>query len=131
MSTVTTSRETRREKPTDRHDGTGPRGRSAAGRILRRVFRDVPFGFAVRLWNGERIHLGPSGEPFTLVFRKRETFRRLVLRPDTLRFALAFVDGDLDVEGDLFTALRLANRIEALRLGVGDRLAILAALAAT
>lgn len=130
MSTVTTSRETRCEQPADRHGAIGPHGRSVAEGILRRVFRDVPFGFAVRLWDGERIHLGPSGEPFTLVFRKRETFRRLVLRPDTLRFALAFADGELDVEGDLFTALRLANRIETLRLGVGDRLAILAALVA-
>jgi cyclopropane-fatty-acyl-phospholipid synthase len=93
------------------------------------VFREVPFGFAVRLWNGAQIHLGPKGEPFTLVFRNREIFRRLVLRPNTLRFAVAFADGDIDVEGDLFTALRLANRVEALRLGLRDRLAILVALA--
>lgn len=130
MSAVTRSPEMRPERSTDRHDTAGPRGRSAASKILCRVFRDVPFGFAVRLWNGERVHLGPSGEPFTLVFRKRKTFRRLVMRPNTLRFALAFADGEIDVEGDLFTALRLANRIEALRLGVGDRLAIVAALAA-
>lgn len=130
MSAVTTSEERRREEPANLHDAVGPRSRSAASRILYRIFHNVPFGFAVRLWSGERIHLGPSGEPFTLVFRKREAFRRLVLRPNTLRFALAFADGDLDVEGDLFAAILLADRIEALHLGWGDRLAILATLAA-
>jgi hypothetical protein len=103
--------------------------REPALTVLRRIFRDVPFGFAVRLWNGTKVHLGPGGEPFTLVFRTREAFRWLVLRPNTMRFALAFAEGDLDIEGDLFTAMHLANRIEALRLGLADRLAIVAALA--
>jgi hypothetical protein len=100
----------------------------AASLILRRMFGNVPFGFAVRLWDGTRVHLGPSGEPFTLVFRRRETFRALVLRPNTLRFAVAYTEGDLDVEGDFFEAMRLANQIEALHLGLRDRLAILRAL---
>jgi hypothetical protein len=105
---------------------TGSSG--AASLILRRIFGNVPFGFAVRLWDGTRVHLGPSGEPFTLVFRRRETFRALVLRPNSLRFAVAYTEGDLDVEGDFFVAMRLANQIEAIHLGLGDRLAILRAL---
>jgi hypothetical protein len=125
MSAVTNSPGMSRESVDQGDD----HGSTAARAILIRIFSQVPFGFAVRLWNGTRIHLGPTGEPFTLVFRSRETFRRLVLRPNTLRFALAFTDGDLDVEGDLFTALHLANRIEALRLRLRDRVAILAALA--
>jgi hypothetical protein len=100
----------------------------AAGTILHRIFGNVPFGFAVRLWDGSHVHLGPKGEPFTLVFRRRETFRALVLRPNTLRFAVAYTEGDLDVEGDFFVAMRLANQIEAVRLGLSDRLAILRAL---
>ena len=107
----------------------GPTGSAgAAAVILRRIFGNVPFGFAVRLWDGTRVHLGPSGEPFTLVFRRREAFRALVLRPNTLRFAVAYTEGDLDVEGDFFVAMRLVNQIEALRLGLSDRLAILRAL---
>jgi len=106
-----------------------PESSGAAELILRRIFGNVPFGFAVRLWDGTRIHVGPSGEPFTLVFHRRETFRALVLRPNTLRFAVAYTDGDLDVEGDFFAAMRLANQIEVIHLGLGDRLAILRALA--
>jgi hypothetical protein len=128
MSAVVGGQDGQRQAPA----GSAPatvRGESAAETILARVFREVPFGFAVRLWNGGRIHLGPKGEPFTLVFRTREAFRRRVLRPNTLRFALAFADGDLDVEGDFFDALHLAERIERIHLGLRDRLAILAALA--
>jgi hypothetical protein len=51
-----------------------------------------------------------------------------VLRPNTLRFAVAYTEGDLDVEGDFFVAIGLANQIEALRLGLSDRLSILRAL---
>lgn len=106
--------------------GTG--GPAAAAAILSRIFRNVPFGFAVRLWDGTRVHLGPDGEPFTLVFCQREAFRRLVMRPNTLRFAEAYVDGELDIEGDFFTAVRLANQLEALRLTVADRISILGAM---
>jgi hypothetical protein len=106
----------------------GTESSGAAELILRRIFANVPFGFAVRLWDGTHVHIGPSGEPFTLVFRTRETFRSLVLRPNTLRFAVAYTDGDLDVEGDFFVAMRLANQIESIHLGLGDRLAILRAL---
>ncbi|MGH7857114.1 MAG: hypothetical protein ACREQY_07240 [Candidatus Binatia bacterium] len=100
--------------------------RSAAGKnILERIFREAPFGFAARLWDGTQILLGSGSQPFTLVFRDPATFRRLMLRPSTRRFAEAYVDGSLEIEGDMFAALRLANRIEALRLGVRDRIAIL------
>jgi hypothetical protein len=104
-------------------------GGAAAAAILGRIFRNVPFGFAARLWDGARVHLGASGEPFTLVFRDRDVFRRLMLRPNTLRFATAYVDGELEVEGDLFAAIRLANRIEELRLSLADRMLILSSLA--
>ena len=84
--------------------------------------------FAARLWDGSRLHLGGEGEPFTLVFRSRRSFRKLMLRPNTLRFALAYVNGEIDVEGDLFAAMRLAAYIEALRVSLKDRLAVLRAL---
>ncbi|MGH7819859.1 MAG: hypothetical protein ACREQ9_08810 [Candidatus Binatia bacterium] len=105
---------------------SSPDSRSVAGRnILERIFREVPFGFAARLWDGTLILLGPGSRAFTLVFRDPATFRRLMLRPNTRRFAEAYVNGALEIEGDTFAALRLANRIEALRLGVRDRIAIL------
>jgi cyclopropane-fatty-acyl-phospholipid synthase len=104
------------------------RSSSAEAEALRRVLGGVTFGFAARLWDGSRLHLGGEGEPFTLVFRSRRSFRKLMLRPNTLRFALAYVNGEIDVEGDLFAAMRLAAYIEALRVSLKDRLAVLRAL---
>jgi cyclopropane-fatty-acyl-phospholipid synthase len=101
-------------------------GRSAAGRrILERIFRNPSCGFSAKLWDGTLIPLGSGRSVFTVVFRSPAVFRRLVLRPNTLRLAEAYVSGDLDVEGDLFAAVGLANGIESLRLGLRDRLAIL------
>jgi len=103
--------------------------RSVAGqRILERIFRGVPFDFAAKLWDGTRIALGEGKEPYTLVFRSPAVFRSLMLRPTTRRFGEAYVNGDLDVEGDMFAAVALASRIEQIRLGLADRVAILVQL---
>jgi cyclopropane-fatty-acyl-phospholipid synthase len=104
------------------------RSSSAAAEALRRVLGGPTFGFAARLWDGSCVHVGGEGEPFTLVFRSRRSFRRLLLRPNTLRFAVAYVNGEIEVEGDLFAAMALAAHIEALRVGLKDRLAVLRAL---
>lgn len=104
---------------------SGNDAQTAAGRrILERIFRTAPYGFRARLWDGTEVTLGDGSAPFTVVFRSRDTFRRLVLRPNTLRFAEAYVDGDLDIEGDFFAAMGLANGIEQVRLGIRDRAAI-------
>ncbi len=100
----------------------------AARSILERVFQNAPFSLAARLWDGTQVLLGSERTAFTIVFRSPEAFRRLVLRPNTMQFAEAYVTGGFDIEGDLFTAIRMANRIEALRLGLRDRIAILLAL---
>jgi cyclopropane-fatty-acyl-phospholipid synthase len=109
-------------------DRTEIRSSSAAEEALRRVLGGATFGFAARLWDGSRFHVGGEGEPFTLVFRSRRSFRKLMLRPNTLRFAVAYVNGEIDVEGDLLAAMQLAAHIEALRVGLKDRLAVLRAL---
>jgi cyclopropane-fatty-acyl-phospholipid synthase len=61
-----------------------------------------PFPLRVRAWDGSEA--GPVGAP-ALVFRKRRALRRLLWRPGELGLARAWVAGDLDVEGDLYTAL--------------------------
>ncbi|MFJ2959847.1 class I SAM-dependent methyltransferase [Streptomyces sp. NPDC087270] len=61
-----------------------------------------PFPLRVRAWDGSEA--GPVGAP-ALVFRKRRALRRLLWRPGELGLARAWVAGDLDVDGDLYTAL--------------------------
>ena len=97
----------------------------AAQWILGRIFRDAPFGFAARLWDGTTVTVGSDvATAFTVVFRDARAFRRMMLRPNTLALAEAYVGGDMDVEGDFFTALKLAKSVELLNLGLRDRIAI-------
>jgi hypothetical protein len=99
-----------------------------AADILRRVFRHVTTGCAFRLWDGTVVLLG-RGEPVcTAVVHRPETFISLIRDPTPLAFAEAYVDGAIDIEGDLFRAMSVADSIEELRVSVGDRLRILLAL---
>ncbi|MET7655229.1 MULTISPECIES: class I SAM-dependent methyltransferase [unclassified Streptomyces] len=66
----------------------------------------APFPVRVRAWDGSQA--GPPGAP-TLVVRNRRALRRLLFKPGELGLARAWVAGDLDVEGDLYTALDLLS----------------------
>ncbi|MCK2240875.1 MULTISPECIES: cyclopropane-fatty-acyl-phospholipid synthase family protein [unclassified Crossiella] len=57
----------------------------------------------VRGWDGSEV--GPSGGP-VVVLRSPVGVRRLVWDPSELGFARAFVAGEIEVEGDLYEALR-------------------------
>jgi cyclopropane-fatty-acyl-phospholipid synthase len=104
-----------------------PRGVSSqrAAQILHRVFGHVPGGYAFRLWDGTRVVLG-RGEPVcTAVVHGPDTFIRLIRNPTPLNFAEAYVEGAIDLEGDLFLAMGIADSMEEVRLSPGDRLRIL------
>ncbi|QWB25130.1 MULTISPECIES: cyclopropane-fatty-acyl-phospholipid synthase family protein [Streptomyces] len=58
----------------------------------------------IRAWDGSQA--GPPGAP-TLVVHHRRALRRLLWKPGELGLARAWVAGDLDIEGDLYTALDL------------------------
>jgi hypothetical protein len=95
-----------------------------AAAILQRIFARVSTGCEFRLWDGTRVALG-RGEPVcTAVVLRPETFIRLVRDPSPLNFAEAYVEGAIDIEGDLFRAMSIADSIEELRLTLGDRLRI-------
>jgi cyclopropane-fatty-acyl-phospholipid synthase len=62
----------------------------------------APFELRIRAWDGSQA--GPPDAP-ALVVRNRRALRRLLFKPGELGLARAWVAGDLDVEGDLYTAL--------------------------
>ncbi|AMW15349.1 cyclopropane-fatty-acyl-phospholipid synthase [Streptomyces qaidamensis] len=69
----------------------------------------APLPVRIRAWDGSQA--GPPGAP-TLVVRNRRALRRLLWKPGELGLARAWVAGDLDIEGDLYTTLdRLAGLI--------------------
>ncbi|GGN37562.1 SAM-dependent methyltransferase [Streptomyces fuscichromogenes] len=72
---------------------------------LRRVAEQVlgaPLPVRLRAWDGSQD--GPPDAP-TLVVRNRRALRHMLFKPGELGMARAWVAGDLDIEGDLYSAL--------------------------
>lgn len=102
-----------------------------AATILREVFGHINPGFAFRLWDGTDVPLGQTPPRFTVVIHEPRTFVRLMRDPSPLTFAEAFVDSAIDLDGDLFAAMEVADAIENLKVPVRLRLRLLGALWAT
>jgi len=96
--------------------------------MLRRLFGHLEGGVTFRLWDGTPVRLGGGAPACTVVLHRPETFVRLVRDPSPLNFAEAYVEGAIDIEGDLFAAMRLANSIEDIRVSSLDRLRIALAM---
>ncbi|MCG7209965.1 MULTISPECIES: SAM-dependent methyltransferase [Streptomyces] len=71
--------------------------RSIAEQVL-----GVPLPVRLRAWDGSQA--GPPDAP-ALVIRNRRALRHMLFKPGELGLARAWVAGDLDIEGDLYTAL--------------------------
>ena len=96
-----------------------------AGKMLQRVFGHFVTGLEFRLWDGTRVTLGLGAPVCTVIVHRADTFVRLLRDPTPLNFAEAYVEGAIDVEGDLFAAMKIADEMEEIRLPLGDRLRLL------
>jgi len=94
--------------------------------ILERVFADYPArDFAVRLWDGTTWPEGGGSSPaFTLVLNHPGALRKMFLPPSELNLGEAYIYGDFDAEGDLIAAFPMAEYLQSLDLGVGDKLGL-------
>jgi cyclopropane-fatty-acyl-phospholipid synthase len=106
-------------------------GEELAAELLGKVFPGLPGAIAVRLWCGAPFMVGgnahePSsarGAPrFTLVFRNPQAVCALLLGRDPLRLVEAYFRGDMDIHGDLFSALCLKDHLESMKVPWRDRL---------
>jgi cyclopropane-fatty-acyl-phospholipid synthase len=104
---------------------SGPQSTAAtrAAEVLGHVFGRIAGHFAFRLWDGTTVTIGDgTGEPaFTVVFGSAAIFARLMRDPTPYAFAEAYVDGALDIDGDLFAAMHVSEALEALRLPLAER----------
>lgn len=87
--------------------------------------------FDVRLWDGWRWNCRPGQLPAcTIVVADPAALTALLGKPNELTLGEAFIDGALDVEGDLFTvfdvAKRLFNRPRALQRKIAEKTALAA-----
>ena len=96
--------------------------------ILRDVFGAIPAPFAFRLWDGQEVRLGAGQPVCTVVIKAPETFLRLIRDPAPYNFAEAYVESAIDLEGDLFAAMSVANVVEELRVPLLTRARILLSL---
>src|SRR3984893_17501507 len=74
---------------------------------------EVPVAF--RAYDGSSF--GPADADTTIVVRSPDALRRIVTAPDELGFGRAYVAGELEVEGDIFDVMSVAEYIEELKLG--------------
>ena len=77
----------------------------------------------MRFWDGSR--LGPEDGPAVVVMHSPRALRRLLFEPNELGFGRAYVTGELEIEGDIYSALNLrdliAGRDEGVELKLGAR----------
>jgi cyclopropane-fatty-acyl-phospholipid synthase len=118
------------KSPSDLRPATVHRDVDRASNLLTQLFCSFDGSFALRLWNGSTPTLGKgaaqAAEPlFTLVCHHPGFVRSMVFGRDPLRLAQAYFQGDIDVEGDFFAALKLKDPLDAIRLSLRDRLSAL------
>ena len=66
---------------------------------------------AVAAYDGTRA--GPISPRATLEIRRADALRRMLTAPGQLGFARAYVAGDIDVVGDVYTVLQLQDRLKS------------------
>lgn len=86
--------------------------------------RVEPCDFAIRLWDGATWGPTPGCEAaFTLVLCEPGALRRLLLKPTEENFARSYVEGVLDLEGDLEATVPASRRLLGLKLSIREKLA--------
>jgi cyclopropane-fatty-acyl-phospholipid synthase len=85
--------------------------------------------FEVRLWDGWRWSWRPGQPPAcTIVVADPAALAALLAKPNELTLGEAFIDGSLDVEGDLFSVFAVAEHLFSLPRALKRRIAQKAAL---
>ena len=85
---------------------------------------DVPF--EVCFWDGQTESFGRNPPSFILAFKTRTAAKRILSR-GSMGFGEAYVDGDIDVQGDFQQLVRIGidPRFQDMRLPARTRVSIL------
>ncbi len=96
-------------------------GIELAKHILYRLFRDFDGCLRICLWDGSEVHLGRDHPAFSLSFRSAKAFQELILARDPLRLAESYFQGLIDIDGDLYSALKLRHHLASLQLSLMEK----------
>ncbi|HED18683.1 MAG TPA: class I SAM-dependent methyltransferase [Gammaproteobacteria bacterium] len=92
--------------------------------IVAKILAGYRGDIAVRLWDGT-LAQGNLDAPCTVVFRKPGALRDLILHRNLLRIAESYLNGTIDVEGDLESLFEFRTHLLNLNLPLGTRLHLL------
>jgi cyclopropane-fatty-acyl-phospholipid synthase len=101
---------------------------SRAASVLREVFGPLDRPFSFRLWDGTEVRFGPGDPVATAVIKSPAIFVRLMRDPSPYNFAKAYVESEIDLEGDLFATMDVANVVEGIKLSAAQKLRLLLSL---
>lgn len=82
--------------------------------ILTRLFKHSNTCISIRLWNGAIFLIGNTlqkyaTQAFTLVIYQPKVIRLLVFNNNPMLLAESYFNGDIDIEGDFFAAIKLKD----------------------
>jgi cyclopropane-fatty-acyl-phospholipid synthase len=112
------------EAERERSNACGARALRGVAAAADRALTDIAGGrlsrpqVTVRFWDGSEI---PSDGPAAVVIRDPAAVVHLLRSPGQLGLARAWVDGSLDVDGDLEAVLRTRGAFNGIRLSAADR----------
>lgn len=88
---------------------------------LENIFSKTDKNFNIELWNGKVISYSYNPK-FILKFLDKDIFKDLVINPNIMSFAKAFMNKTFDIEGNIFDALKLKDDISHLEISNKDKL---------
>ena len=87
-----------------------PQPQCAAARLLHAAIADIPIPCQFTFAQGETLRLGPAGEPaFSVVFHSDEVLGKGL---DEYAIGRAYVEGQIDIEGDVRCFLELRHYVK-------------------
>ena len=94
-------------------------------RVLERLLRGFAGSAAFRIGAGSTHVVGKFPPEFTIVIRDPSVLRTLAFKGSLLPVAEAYFRGLVEIEGDLYAALRLKGHFQRIALRLPERLALL------
>ncbi|VAX15942.1 Cyclopropane-fatty-acyl-phospholipid synthase [hydrothermal vent metagenome] len=99
---------------------SSPSAVSAAKRILKTIFSGYSGPVAVRIWNGETV-IGDETSSCALVFNHPGALKDLVFHLNIPRLAEHYLDGNVDVKGDMETLFDLVDFLRSIKPSLSTR----------
>src|SRR3989339_327167 len=83
--------------------------------LLDKIFKNHPKNFSVKIWDG-RVISWNNNPKFMLIFKNKRIFKKIMASADLYIAGEAFIENNIDIEGDVFAAVRLGDYLSQIKL---------------